>query len=175
MRTLAIGISMLLPLSLPVFAADQLRPGLWEMRMQSDALRGMQAIPPEQQEQLQRMGITVPTIQNNSLVTKVCIPKEMAERRQVPLIDKQQNGCKVENYQHQGKAYEADIICTGPQMKGKGKVKGNMASAERFESTFDFDGTIEGEPVKHHQTSSGRWLAAECGNVKPLPGMEKRR
>lgn len=66
---------VLLFFSPSVSAADQMRPGLWEMQMQSDALRSMQAIPPEQQEQLRRMGLSVTEVRSNSIVTKVCVPK----------------------------------------------------------------------------------------------------
>ena len=175
MRTLVLGIAVLLPMSLPVSAADQMRPGLWEMQMQSDALRNMPAIPPQQLEQMRSMGIEVPNIQNNSIVTKVCIPKEMAERQQVPMIDKEQTGCEMEDYSRSGSQYSANIVCDGPQMKGKGVVKGKLLGEDRFESTYDFDGTIDGQPVKHKQTSSGKWIAANCGNVKPLTEMGKGR
>lgn len=174
MRMFIAGLALLLPISSSVFASDsQIRAGLWEMHMQSDALRGMQSIPPEQLEQLRNMGIEVPKIQNNSIVTKVCIPKEMAEREGVPMLDKHETGCEVDNYKRSGKSYSANIICDGPQMKGKGIVKGSMNSPEQFESKYDFDGTIEGKPVKHQQVSSGKWLGANCGNVKPLPDMGK--
>jgi len=174
MRPFLTGFALLLPLSLSAFASEpQLRAGLWEMRMQSDALRGMQGLPPEQLEQMRKMGIDVPKIQNDAIVNKVCISKEMAERKGVPMMDKQESGCEVQNYKRSGNNYTANIICDGPQMKGKGIVKGSMKNGESFESTYDFDGTMEGRPVKHQQTTSGKWISADCGNVKPLTEMGK--
>jgi hypothetical protein len=52
-------------------------------------------------------------------------------------------------------------------MKGEGKAKGTFTGTDRFTSTYDFKGTMDGQPVNQHHDSSGKWLSAECGNVKP--------
>jgi hypothetical protein len=170
MRAFTLGIAVLLSLPLTAFSADQMRPGLWEMHMQSDAMRGMPSIPPEQQEQMRRMGIPVPKMQNEGIVTEVCITKEMAQSQSVPHMS-EQTGCEIENQKRSGNQYSADIVCDGSQMKGKGRVKGSMKSAGQVESTYEFEGTVEGRPVKHQQVSSGRWIAADCGKVKPMTEM----
>lgn len=174
MRLFIIGAAALFSLSANAHAAEQIRPGLWEMHMQSDAMRGMPAISPEQQEQMRRMGIPMPKMQNDGIVTQVCITKEMAQSQSVPHMS-EQTGCEVQNHKQSGRQYSADIVCNGPQMKGKGKIKGSMKSAEQFESTYEFEGTAEGRPVRHQQVSKGRWIAADCGKVKPMTEMGKGR
>jgi hypothetical protein len=170
MRIFTLGVAALLCLPFTAFSADQMRPGLWEMHMQSDAMRGMPSIPPEQMEQMRRMGIPVPKMQNDGIVTEVCIMKEMAQSQSVPHMS-EQTGCEIENQKRSGNQYSADIVCDGSQMKGKGRVKGSMKSAGQVESTYEFEGTVEGRPVKHQQVSSGRWIAADCGKVKPMTEM----
>jgi hypothetical protein len=53
-------------------------------------------------------------------------------------------------------------------MKGEGKARGTFAGGEKFTSTYDFNGSMHGQPVSQHQESSGKWLGADCGSVKPL-------
>lgn len=178
MRALILAMPMLLSLSLsapPAVAAEQMRPGLWEIQTESDALRYLPPIPPTQLEQMRRMGIDVPTIQDNRIVTRVCISKEMAQSQQLPMIDKNETGCEMKNHQQSGGEYSADMVCDNPQMKGKGTVKGKLTSTERFESTYAFDGTVQGMPVKHTQSGSGKWMAADCGDVKPLDEIGKAK
>ena len=178
MRALILAMPMLLSFSLaasPAMAAEQMRPGLWEIQTQSDALRNLPPIPPAQLEQMRRMGIDVPAIQDNKLVTRVCISKEMAQRQQVPMIDKKETGCEMKNHRQSGGEYSADMVCDNAQMKGKGTVKGKLTSAEHFESTYAFEGTMQGMPVKHTQSGSGKWLAADCGDVKPLDEIGKAK
>ena len=59
----------------------------------------------------------------------------------------------------------ADVICNSPQMKGEGKVKGTFSGDTAFSSTYDFKGTMHGQPVSQRHENSGRWLSADCGNV----------
>jgi hypothetical protein len=87
----------------------------------------------------------------------------------------EQTGWDVENQKRSGKQYSADIVCNGPQMKGKGRVKGSMKSTEQVESTYEFGDTVEGRPGKRQRASSGRWIAADCGKVKPMMEMGKGR
>ena len=92
--------------------------------------------------------------------------KQMAERDQPPVMQNDA-GCQSKNYRRTGNTYSVDIVCNGPTMKGEGKAKGTFTGPDRFTSTYDFKGTMDGQPVTQHHDSSGKWLSAECGNVKP--------
>src|SRR5688572_5455513 len=168
MRTLTIALLLCLMFltSVVAGAAEQMKPGLWEMTMKSDAMANMPPMSPEQMEQLRKMGITIPQTQDGGIVTRVCISKQMAERDQPPGMQND-SGCQSKNYRRTGHTYSVDIVCNGPTMKGEGKAKGTFTGTDRFTSTYDFKGTMDGQPVNQHHDSSGKWLSAECGNVKP--------
>lgn len=174
MRKILVVLS-LCSLSSLAFAAGQMKPGLWEMTMKSDALKNMPKIPPEQMEQMRKMGINVPQMQDGGMVTKVCITKQMADSDQLPGMDKNESGCQSKNMQHSGNSYSVDIVCNGPDMKGEGKAKGSFSGNESFASTYDFKGTMHGQPVNQHQESRGKWLSADCGSVKPLGEMTPKK
>ena len=153
-------------------AADQIKPGLWEMTMKSDAMKQMPKIPPEQMEQMRKMGINVPQKQDGGMVTKMCITKEMAAR-DTPPSGPEQSGCRVQNQKRQGNSYSMELVCDNAQMKGTAFIKGSYSGNERFDSTYDFKGTAHGRPANQHQESSGRWLGADCGNVRPMGATRK--
>jgi hypothetical protein len=169
MRTFAISTLLLsLPFVSVTAAAGQLKPGLWEMTVKSDATQKMPNIPPAQLEQMRKMGIDIPQMKDGAMLTRICISPKMAERDEPPVTAPNQTGCQPKNYQRSGNAYSVDVVCDGPMMKGKGKAKGTFSGGESFSATYDFQGSMHGQPVSQHQESNGKWLGADCGGVKPL-------
>jgi hypothetical protein len=160
---------LLLSLVLPFTAgaAATLKPGLWEMAMKSDMVKEMPKLTPEQLAQIKKMGIEMPQMQNGAVVTKVCITPEMAERNQTPDMGGQHE-CKAGKQNRSGDMYTVNLICDGPNIKGEGVIKGTIVGGERVNSTYDFSGTSLGKPVKQHHETSGKWLGADCGNIKPI-------
>jgi hypothetical protein len=151
-------------------AADT-KPGLWEMTMKSDQIKGehMANLTPEQKQQMQKMGIPVPTIRDGAVVQQVCITKDVAQRMMTPgAPHESQRECKVVNQNKSGNAFQADVICDGPDIKGKGTLKGGFSGDTSYTSTYDFKGTARGREISNHHETSGKWLSADCGNVKPM-------
>ncbi len=163
-KTLLLLTAMLFPAA--ALAAGAMKPGLWEMTMKSDALKDVPQIPKEQLEQMRRMGIEVPQMSGGAIVSKVCVTPQMAAS-QAPGLGEMEMGCKPKNTKHSGASYSADIVCNG-DLKGTGKVSGKFEGGERYTSVYEFKGTMHGQPVNHRQESSGRWLAKDCGSVRPL-------
>jgi hypothetical protein len=171
MRKTAVLISICCAAGAPMaLAAGQMKPGLWEMSMKSDAFKAMPKMSPQQMEQMRKMGVNVPQMQDGAMVSKVCMTKEMVEREQPPM-GRNEVGCQTKNFQRSGNSYSGDIVCDGSVMKGTGKVKGTFAGDTGFTSTYDFKGTTQGQPVTHHSETNGKWLAADCGSVKPVSEM----
>lgn len=157
------------------WAAGQTRPGLWEMTVKSDAMKEMPKIPPDQMEQMRRMGIAMPQMHNGGLVTKVCISKAMAERDHPPGMADKESGCQTKNMQRSSSGYAMDVVCNGPAMKGEGKARGTFAGNDSFTSTYDFNGTMHGQPIRQHHETSGKWLGADCGDVKPIDALMPKK
>lgn len=156
-------------------AAGQMKPGLWEMTMKSDAMKSMPKLSPQQMEQMRKMGVPVPQMQDGGIVSQVCITKEAAESKQMPGMQRNETGCEVKNPQQGSSSYSADIVCNGAAMKGEGKVKGSFTGNERFSSTYDFKGTMHGQPVNQRHETSGKWLGVDCGGVKPIGEMMPKK
>ena len=75
-------LSLFFPVA--VSAAGPMKPGLWEMTMKSDAMKNMPKITPAQMQQMRKMGIKMPQMQDGGMVTRVCISNEMAAFEQPP-------------------------------------------------------------------------------------------
>lgn len=169
MRKLAVFTGTLV-LALPAFAAGNMRPGLWEVTSQSPLTKSLPKISPEQIEQLKQMGLDVSQLQNGAVVSRVCITKEMAEREELPPFNENEAGCKITKQSHHDATYLVDMQCDNAQMQGTGKSKTVFANSESFSSTANFSGTVQGIPVNDRVDTSGKWVADDCGGVKPFEG-----
>jgi hypothetical protein len=145
-----------------------MKAGLWELTVKSDMMKNLPNMSPEQIEKMRQMGVNMPQMQGGAMVTKVCVSKTMAERDQPPPMQHGASGCQTKNFQHSGSEYSADIVCDGPNLKGQGSAKGKYSGMESFVSTYEFKGTAHGHAVDNRAETSGKWLSADCGDIKPF-------
>lgn len=161
-------------ISVAASAAENMKQGLWEMSMKNPEMakqmEQLKKLPPQQLEQMKKMGISLPQSQDGTITTKMCISKAMAERDHPP-VDRKESGCQSKNFQRSGSSYSVDIVCDGPNMQGTGKAKGTFSGNTSYASTYDFKGTSHGRPVDQHIETSGKWVNADCGDVKPADEM----
>jgi hypothetical protein len=152
-------------------AEHNVRPGLWEVTTTSGLLKLVPHIPPNQMEQLRDLarqnGIDMPVIRNGAATSKVCITKEMADRKIPPDLYERESGCAAKNVTHAGNSYRMDLVCDGARLKGNGKAEGTFTSPESFTGRTEFSGDVQGTPVNERADTNGRWIGASCGSVKP--------
>jgi hypothetical protein len=163
----AVALLSILCASLPAAAAG-LKQGLWETTYKSDQMKAMPKLSPQQIEMMRQRGIQMPQMSDGGMVNKMCVSKEMSERDSPPtsMGGAGQSDCKPQNAQRSGSSYTADLVCSGPNMTGTGKIKSNFGG-DNFSSTYEFKGTSHGQPVNLHSETSGKYLGADCGTVKP--------
>lgn len=156
-------------------AAGKMKPGLWEMSMQSDAIKAMPKMPPAQMEQMKKMGIKMPMMQDGAMKTSVCISKEMAEQNHPAAMQKNQAGCKPQNIAQSGNDFSMELICDSPELKGIGTIRGSYNGSDSVRSTYDFKGTSHNNPVTQHMETTGKWLSPDCGDIKPASDYQKKK
>ena len=155
-------------------AAGKMKPGLWEMSIKSDAMKSMPKMSPEHMEQMKKMGINMPIVEDGVIKTKVCISKEMAEQDPSSMAHQNNSNCTPKNVVQNGNDYSMDLICDGPELKGVGMVRGSFNGSDTVRSSYDFKGTSHNHPVNHHTESTGKLLSSDCGDVKPLGVFPKK-
>lgn len=163
----AVALTSLMLVGASAFAEDKMTPGLWEMRVRSDAFKGLQNIPPAQIEELKKRGIQLPDIKDGNLVQKVCISKEMAESAGKSHMPGNPNGCKATKTTRQGNAFFMELTCNGPALKGSGTVKASFDS-KSMQSVFDFKSSGGRAPANQHIETLGKWLQHDCGDIKAV-------
>ncbi|MDB5946751.1 MAG: hypothetical protein JWQ33_1777 [Ramlibacter sp.] len=167
--------------------AQSLKPGLWEItnRMQSGSgqmetamsqmQKQMASMPPDQRRMIEeqmaksgvRMGAAGPA---GGMSVKVCMTKEMTEKNEVPA---QQGDCKTTSQGRTGNSMKMAFACTSPPSSGEGQV--TFSSPESYTTKMAINTQVDGKSEKVNMESSGKWLSADCGNVKPLAQQAPRK
>jgi Protein of unknown function (DUF3617) len=170
-------------LALPLAASAQSRPtpGLWEQNAKmgsadpkiAAAMAQMQqqmaAMPPEQRKQMEEMmakqGMSMPGGgPGGGMSVKYCLTPEKAARDEIPMD--QDPSCKQTSMNRSGNTIKFTVECTG-QRAGKGEGEITFISPKEHKGKMKLtsarggrDQTME---IEHH----AKWLAADCGAIKP--------
>jgi hypothetical protein len=156
--------------------AQSMKPGLWEIHNKSDnpqmagGMAEMQKqlaqMPPEQRKQMEAMmaqrGVKMAAGSDGAMVVQVCMTKEMAERNDVPM----QDGCRMTKQERSGNTMKMAFACTNPPSSGEGQVTFN--GPEAYASRMTVRSVEQGRTEAITMESSGKWLKADCGSVKPV-------
>jgi len=153
-------------------------PGLWEhsVAMKSDdgrmdkAMAEMQkqlaAMPPDQRQQMEAMmasrGVKMGA---GGTTMKVCITKEQAQRP--PEARMGQGHCTQKDVQRSGNTMKFKFECTQPPSTGEGEM--TFTSDKAYSGRTVVTSQAEGKPQQTTVEMQGKWLAADCGDVKPRP------
>ena len=163
-------------------AAQSLKPGLWEMhsKMSGNAQmdqamaqmqKEMASMPPEQRKQMEAMmakqGMQMGTAQGGGMAMKTCMSKEQAERSEPPM----QDGCKITTMQRSGNTTKMAYSCAKPPSSGEGEF--TYLGPEAYKSKMTVKAMVNGKTETTTMEGSGKWLAADCGNLKPMQPAKK--
>jgi hypothetical protein len=156
--------------------AQKLAPGLWENAMtmkggnaqmekgMAEAQAAMAKMPPEQRKMMQDMmakqGVAMGAKPNS---IQLCITPEMADRGELPQKD---GHCTHKTVQRSGGTMKYSFSCEGnPPTSGEGEY--TMVSDKAYNGHTVVNTVVQGKPERMEMTVSGKWLAADCGNLKP--------
>ncbi len=145
----------------------QIAAGLWENKISSpelDAARAqmdaeMANMPAAQRAQMEKMMAGNGAMMSKGGASKVCITPEMAKAD--PSAGSTPEGCK-QNLSWSGNTAKMEFSCKdGAQGKGEFIYSSDKAYSGWIES--------QGKSAKpSRMTISAKWLAADCGALKPL-------
>jgi hypothetical protein len=174
----------------PALWAQKLAPGLWEstvtMKDQSGENNAratkmqeqMAKMPPEERKLMEQMmakqgqggagdrsvGNLMDMMAGKPTTMRVCITPEQAARDFVPPVESR---CKADSVDRSGKTLRMKLSCGG---NAPGTVETEMifASDKAYSGTAVVNTVRKGKSERMDMTQVGRWLASDCGNVKPL-------
>ena len=159
-------------------AAAQMAPGLWEHHIQSKAAAGsdmdkkmaemqakMASLPPDQRKMVeQAMASRGVSMGPQGTTVKACITKEDAERKTVPQMARAE--CTQEVVSRTASAIKVKWQCGGKEpSSGEGEM--NFSSDKAFTGQSVMHVVRDGKPETMSTEISGKWLGADCGDIKP--------
>ena len=182
----------ILPIALAVatlavaHAADvKLRPGLWEMQstmktssgQMEAAMAKMQeqlaSMPPAQRKQMEQMmaqrGMSLPSAAaggGTATTLKICMTQQDVDMDNIPT----QEGCTHKITRAGPGQLKMSFQCEGkagqPPSSGEGTM--TLESPTAFSGQHQMHTQVQGKPEQVDMAQKGRWLSADCGQVKPL-------
>jgi hypothetical protein len=142
------------------------RMGLWEMTNTIDfggQMPGMDTskMTPQQQAQMAAAMRGMMTPRTNTV--KSCITREDFDRKN--FISEQDKNCKQTFTKNTKTLLEGTIACTGERaMSGTLHIEAPTPTA--FSGNMKSTSTERGRTMTMNLTMAGKWLAAQCGDVK---------
>ena len=173
-RTALLGA--LLVAGLPALAQST-KPGLWEItskmggsaemdKAMAQMQQQMASMPPAQRKQMEDMmakqGVSVGAT-GKAITARVCITPEMASRDEMPQHD---GNCKQTSKERSGNTVRFKFACTGKEAtSGEGEY--TFISDKQHKGRTVVNSTAKGKPERMEMEHSGKWIAADCGDLKP--------
>jgi len=168
-------------------SAQKINPGLWEYsfsvkgaggqmegsmaQMQQQMQQQLAAMPPERRKQMEEMmasrGVGMGSMggAGGAMAVRFCLTPEQAAREDMPQKDSQ---CKQLSRQRSGNVVHVKFACSGdPPSTGEGEY--TLVSDKEMKGHMTVNTQINGKPQQIESDQTGRWLGADCGNVKPRP------
>jgi hypothetical protein len=156
--------------------AQSLKPGLWEVNQKMDMggaqdprmaqmQQQMANMPPEQRKAMEaamaKQGVKMGP--GGGMNIQMCLTKEMVERNELPA---QRGDCKTTQQPRSGNTMKMAFSCSNPPSSGEGEV--TFASPEAYSMKMTVTTQVQGKPEKMKMDAAGKWLKADCGDVKPV-------
>jgi hypothetical protein len=174
-----LAAAAVLALALPA-GAQTMKPGLWEMnnktsggqmdQTMAELQKQMAEMPPEQRKQMQaamaKQGIQMMPGAGGGMVVQMCLTREMVERNDVPM-DK---GCTTTRNERSGGKMRFAFTCSNPPSSGEGEAS---FTPDSYTSRMTLKTIVDGKAETMTMEGRGRWVKADCGEVKPMPQAKK--
>ncbi len=152
-------------------------PGLWDMgytmKSQSGdvekalelARQQLAGLPPEQRKMMEDMlakqGVALGEDANS---VKLCITQEQLDKGQLP---QQDSNCSQSITESGKNTYQISLECKGnPPTSGTGTI--TFSDAKNYTGTFVMNASPAGKPDVMTIQQTGKWLSADCGNIRPI-------
>jgi hypothetical protein len=167
-------------ITLPALAQN-MKPGLWEInnkitsqnsrlaQQMSQMQKQIASMPPEQRKAMEQMmakhsGVNMPTMTDDGMRVKMCMSSEMVAQNQLPV--QQQGNCTHNRIALAGNSMKVTFVCTNPESSGEGTVQ--FLSNTAYTMQMAMTATVEGKKEVTSMEAKGKWLGANCGNIKPV-------
>jgi hypothetical protein len=181
-RMLAAVAALTLSLAAPALAQTlDVRTGLWEMKSERSSsglpeMPKMPAIPPSvlaklppaQRAQIENAMKARKNAVSGSHVNKVCVTKKsLAKGPDFGTVEREANCQRIKN-ERSARAWRIQEVCRSNGRKQTMNIRYDVVNRETVQGTIDIAMHDRGHDISMKQVVHGRWLGADCGDVKPM-------
>jgi len=151
-----------------------IKAGLWQMQVDREdngqkvadpsvrMQERMKSMTPEQRQQMEEMMKKHGISQGAGGVTKICYSQKMVENGNWA----DQNLCKIDYSNRSRTSWKWHSSCESVGYQGDGEAR--FSDPENFVVTSSGVTTIGGKSHTSKSTRTGKWLGADCGDLKPM-------
>ena len=151
-----------------------MKAGLWQVHIErqengqdmpdpSERMRErMKTMTPEQRQRIEEMMKKQGVAPGAGGVTKLCYSQKMVERGDWS----DQSSCKTAYSSRTATSWKWHSSCPAAGYEGDGEA--SFSDPEHFTVTSSGVSTIEGKERTTKFTRTGKWLGADCGDLKPM-------
>lgn len=166
--------------------APNIKPGLWEMKMQDvqgpnmagaqkvdmqKAMKDMQAhmakMPAEQrrmmEQQMEQMGVS---LQADTMAMRVCMTEQDIREQEIPMGD---DNCDTKVTTRSATRWVATTSCTEPKMSGVAEAV--FSSPTTYSVSVKGTVTEAGRTQPYSMKMNWKHVSSDCGKVKSLSAM----
>lgn len=151
--------------------APPLKPGLWEIHMEHevngqkmpDMSEHMKNLSPEARQQVEAMMKQRGMEMGGGGTTKVCYSKETLDQGRWADV---KSGCKTDYTTRTAASWKWHSSCPQYNMESDGEATFSSPESYVMKATTVSKGTDKAR--NSQMTMTGKWLSADCGDVKPL-------
>jgi hypothetical protein len=141
------------------------RVGLWTVTSTMQ-MSNMPQIPPEALAMIKARHMPVPGSGEPATVQMCMTQEQVNADKPLPMSNRDER-CDTKVLNQTGSQVEAQITCHG-HMEGVGHLKMSWRGTDHYDSDYSFKGIMEGRPQEISTHSTGDFVKADCGSVKPF-------
>lgn len=168
-RSALATISLFLPaIALAQAPALDVKMGLWEITSTMNIggempMMDTSKMTPEQKAQMDAAMKSMVGAHTN--VQKTCVTRETFDKSNFMMSDQPGMTCKQTVSTNTRSVLDAKVVCTGEHSMTV-QMHVDALSPTAFKGSMSSSATEQGKTMKVDGTMTGKWLGADCGNVK---------
>ncbi|MBA2589534.1 MAG: DUF3617 domain-containing protein [Alphaproteobacteria bacterium] len=138
------------------------KAGLWNVTTTTQSAMQMDA---ETMAEMKKAGMKMPGPQ--TVTSQTCMTEVEVKAGKPPMQSKEM---KCENHitSQTGSSLASESICKG-EAQGTGHLKMSWPDTGHYQGTWEFKGSVDGNPMQTSSQFKADWVKADCGSVKPQP------
>lgn len=164
MKHLFSGAAMALLLASPAWAVPHGKPGLWNVTA-TTRMGAMPQLPPQVLEMMKKRGMPG---MGQPVTNQICMTAADVDADAGARMARQQGvDCTPKVLNQTATSATTEVTCHGT-MEGVGRSQINWRGDSHYEGSYNFKGTMRGQPNEVSTSYSGDWVKSDCGAVKPF-------